>query len=92
MARAAAAMEEFVDELERYVNYVDETREAIHAKLVNLRDTTFTGELANRFEDLVRADTQEQLTSLHEEFSSDLVQLRADIEYIRALEAGDVNI
>jgi hypothetical protein len=92
MSRAAEALEEFVDELERYTDFVDETRGAIHATLNNLQETTFVGELGAKFEDLVREDSQEHLTSLHEEFSSDLVQLRADIEYVRALEAGDVNI
>jgi hypothetical protein len=92
MSRTAEALEEFVDEFDRYTDFVDETREVIQATLVNLRETTFAGELATKFEDLVRADAQEHLTSLHEEFSSDLVQLRADIEYVRTLEAGEINI
>lgn len=92
MSRAAEALEEFVDEFDRYTDFVDETREVIQATLVNLRETTFAGELGTKFEDLVRADAQKHLTSLHEEFSSDLVQLRADIEYVRALEAGEINI
>ena len=92
MSRTAEAMEEFVDEFERYIDFVDETRAAIHTTLVDIRDTTFAGELANKFEDLVRADVQEHLVSLQEEFSLDLVQLRLDIEYVRALESGDVNI
>jgi hypothetical protein len=92
MPRTAEAMEEFVDEFERYIDFVDETREAIHATLVNLRETTFVGELGSKFEDLVRADAEERLTPLHEEFSLDLIQLRADIEYLRAFEAGEVNI
>ena len=92
MSRTAEALEEFVDEFERYTDFVDATTGVIHATLVNLRETTFAGELGAKFEDLVRADTQEHLVSLHEEFSSDLKQLRADIEYVRSLEAGDVNI
>ena len=92
MSRTAEAMEEFVDDFERYIAFVDETRGEIHATLVNLRDATFEGNLGAKFEDLVRADIQEHLTTLHEEFSADLVQLRADIEYVRELEARDVNI
>ena len=67
MARAAEALEEFVDEFERYTDFVDETTGEIHATLVNLRETTFAGELGAKFEDLVRADTQQRLASLHEE-------------------------
>lgn len=92
MSRTAEAMEDFVDDFERYITFVDETRGEIHAMLVNLRDTTFAGNLGTRFADLVRADVQEHLTTLHEEFSDDLVQLHADIEYVRALEARDVDI
>lgn len=92
MSRTAEALEEFTDELERYAEFVDDTRAAICADLVNLRETAFAGELGSRFEDLVRGDTQEHLASLHEEFSLDLVQLRADIEYVRKLEAGDVTL
>ena len=92
MSRAAEAMEEFVDEFDRYTDFVDETTEGIQVTLTNLRESTFSGELGARFEDLVRADLREHLISLHEEFSSDLIQLRADIDYVRRLEAGNVNI
>jgi hypothetical protein len=92
MAGIATAMEEFVDDFERYITFVDETRAEINAALVNLRDTTFEGSLGSKFEDLVRADVQGCMATLHEEFSTDLVQLRADIEYVRALEARGVNI
>lgn len=92
MSRAAEAMEEFVDDFERYIHFVDETRDEIHATLVGLRDSIFSGNLGDKFEDLVRADVQEHLTTLYEEFAVDLVQLRADIEYVRAFEARDVNL
>lgn len=92
MSRTAEAMEEFVNEFERYIDFVDSTQQTVHAMLINLQETTFAGELATKFEDLVRADTQQHLTPLHDEFSAELLQLRADIEYIRNLEAGNVNI
>ena len=92
MARAAEAMEEFVDDFERYIHFVDETRDELHATLVSLRDSTLAGNLGAKFEDLVRADVQEHLTTLHEAFALDLVQLRADIEYVRAFEARDISI
>lgn len=92
MSKAAEAMEEFVDELERYIHFVDETRDDLHLTLVSLRDSTFAGNLASKFEDVVRADVQSHLTTLHEAFAADLVQLRADIEYVRAFEARDINI
>ena len=90
MPRSAEALEEFADEFEAYIAFVDETRETIHTTLTSLLDATFTGELATKFEDLVRADIHAKLVPLQEEFSADLAQLRDDVEFVRNLESGNV--
>ncbi len=91
MADPAETVETFADNLQRYIENIEQSAAEIKQLITNLNEY-FTGRLHDKFEREFNSEIHDPILPLTEDLRKMNGDLRADIETVRRVESKSINV